>query len=166
MALNENLINLMQEKKITIKELSNKTEISEATLKKLRISSNANPTLDVLIKITKALGITLNELIENKSKLITFSQGELIELSQDVTEFIYIFKKDTFTFSKGTKAIFRKYNNGDAITKYVISKQGILYERVEGQNSNFIDENFDIYSLNLSSILAFITKELYEVNYV
>jgi DNA-binding Xre family transcriptional regulator len=166
MALKENLIALMNEKKITIRELSNRTNISEPTLKKLRTSLKVNPTLDVLIKITKALDVSLNELIESKSNFVTIVQGEKIaQHSSEISEFIYLFTKDTFNFTKGTKAIFRKYINGDVITKYVLSKDGMLYQKVENQESKFKDEKLDVYFLDANSILAYIIKELYEVNY-
>lgn len=53
----------MKEKKIKIKELAHLAKISEPTLKRLRVMES-NPTLDVLIKLSGALCVGLDELIQ------------------------------------------------------------------------------------------------------
>ena len=62
MTLRNNLICLMKERKSKIKELADLTGISEPTLKRLR-TKECNPTLDVLIKLSRALNISVDELI-------------------------------------------------------------------------------------------------------
>lgn len=64
MTLRRNLIQLMKERKVKIKELARLTKISEPTIKRLRVIENSNPTLDVLIKLSMALRVNINELIQ------------------------------------------------------------------------------------------------------
>lgn len=64
MTLKNNLIRLMKAKKIKIKELACLAKISEPTLKRLR-SKQCNPTLDVLVKLSHALRVGIDELIQD-----------------------------------------------------------------------------------------------------
>lgn len=166
MNLKENLIKLMKIKGLTIRELADKTEISEPTLKRLRSRDDANPTLDVLIKISTALDVPLSTLIEEKERSLLIYQGQNFSIPPDTSEFIFVFTKDTFSFPKGTKAVFKKYYYGDPITKYILDKKGGIFEKINGEKCLFRDEEFNNYSIDKDLILAYIVKELYEVNYV
>jgi transcriptional regulator with XRE-family HTH domain len=166
MALKDNLIKLMAEKKITIRELAEKTDISEPTLKRLRSSDDSNPTLEVLMKISTSLDITVNELIGDKQKVVTIYQDKEFHLAEDIKEFIFIFTKNTFSLLKGSKAVFKRYQTGDQITRYILNGKGVIFEKIDAQKSLFRDENLNNFSITPDSILAYIIKELYEVTYV
>lgn|GEM_PF-5134174 len=165
MSLKANLIKFMREKDITIRKLAKETGISEPTLKRLRTCDNANPTLDVLIKISTALQVPLPILIQSEPQNLVIHQGETMKIG-DASEFIYIFIKDVFNFSKGTKAIFRKFTDKSPITKFILDKKGRLLEKVDEKKSLFRNENYENFSINYNDILAYIVKELFEVNYV
>jgi transcriptional regulator with XRE-family HTH domain len=166
MKLKQKLIELMQQHNMTIKELANNTDISEPTLKRLRTRDNCNPTLDVLTKLAEAFDIPLSELLEDQAEMPTFKQNDEIDLPNNTDKFIYIFTKDTFGFKNGTKAIFKKHTENSLPTKYIISKDGKIMEKTDEERMLFKNEDQDIFSMENKNILAFIIKELYEVNYV
>jgi transcriptional regulator with XRE-family HTH domain len=164
MALKENLVRYMKEKSLTIKELSKKTEISEPTLKRLRSKENTNPTLDVLMKISSILDIPVNNLISKEQEIPLFYQDAPLP-TEELNDFILSFTRDTFSFSKGTKAQFKKYTPGNPVTKYIINKDGFVFEKVDGEKWLFRDEKHNNYSIDQALILAYIVKEIFEVNY-
>lgn len=166
MALRENLIKFMKNKGFTIKELASKTEISEPTLKRLRTNDDANPTLDVLIKISTALEVPIGNLIAEAESNPVFFMDKPIHLPKGIVEFTIIFTRDIFSFVKGNKAVFKKYNEAGSITKYILNKDGIIFEKINSENLLFRDEHFNNYSVTKDFILACIVKELYEVHYV
>lgn len=149
-----------------IKDLAITTGISEPTLKRLRCQENANPTMDVLVKIATALNVTVNDLIHTEKQCPVFHQGEDIALAEHMDEFMILFTQKTFSFQPGCKALFKKYTQGDSITKYVINADGKIFEKINGAQWLFRDETHNNYSFNENFIFATILKELYEVNYV
>ncbi len=166
MTLKINLVSFMKNRKISIKDLSIDTGISEPTLKRLRTQPDANPTLDVLIRLSDALNVSVNELIEQKSGMPVFSYPEKINLPKGSSEFMIIFTQNCFSFKAGSKAIFRKYAANMSITKYIVNKQGKLFEKISDDQWLFRDEEHHNYSVNKNFIFAVILKELYEVSYV
>lgn len=164
MSLKENIVRLMKEKEITIKELAAKTDISEATLKKLRTQS-CNPTLDVLIKLAGAFNISLTELVADKQSLPVFYQDNEIPPASYQKEFIFVFVRDTFVFKNGTKAVFRKYKSGDTVTKYIVYKSKVIMEKIKDDELLFKDEHQNLFSIEEQYISAVIIKQLYEVTY-
>jgi transcriptional regulator with XRE-family HTH domain len=166
MALKDNLIKFMKEKKLTIRALSERTQISEPTLKRLRSKDGTNPTIDILIKIASELNVSVNQLIENNEARPVLYQGNPLILDPKINEFIYIFTEKTFNFKKSTRAIFKKYQAGNPLTKYIINKEGQIFERVEGEKWIYADKELNNYSIDNEFIFAYIIKQLYEVNYV
>lgn len=166
MALKTNLVTFMKKKGLSIKELAEKTCISEPTLKRLRTHTDANPTLDVLMRLSSALDVSVNDLIQTQGTTPIFYQGDKIALDDDTTEFIIVFTRNTFSFKPGSKAIFKKHIPGGSITKYIINQEEQLFEKVSDDKWLFRDEVHNNYSINEGFISAIIMKELYEVNYV
>lgn len=166
MSLRDRLVELMKEKKKTIKDLATETDISEPTLKKLRTKDDCNPTLDVLIKISRALDVPINQLIQESDNSPIFYQDSDIVISDTTDDFIVVFTKNTFHFKNGAKAVFRKYKPGNNITKYIVYKNGKIMEKVDEKKSLFKNENQEIFSIEVKDIKGCILKELYEVNYV
>lgn len=166
MSLKENLVNYMKSKKMPIRDLALKTGISEPTLKRLRCADRANPTIDVLLRIAAALDVSVNDLIQEEKKCPVFHQGQAIELAESISEFMILFTQKTFSFQPGCKALFKKYTQGDSITKYVINTEGKIFEKINDAQWLFRDDAYNNYSLNENFIFATIFKELYEVNYV
>lgn len=156
----------MKEKDKSIKELAKQTGISEPTLKRLRTHNSTNPTLDILMKIAKALNVSVNDLIQTQDPTPVFYQQSKIFLNNQINEFIIIFTKSTFSFKAGSKAVFKKHTEKGPITKYIINQEGKLFEKVSEEKWLFRDEEFNNYSINESFISAVIVKELYEVIYV
>jgi transcriptional regulator with XRE-family HTH domain len=167
MAIKDNLIRLMEEKKLTISELASLTDISIPSLKRLR-TQKCNPTLDVLIKLSQALNTTIGELIKDTSSIPTFQQDETIVLPESHDEFMFIFTRDTFSFKAGTKALFKKYSGKEKLTKYILYQNRIIMSRVNDQEDELIfrDEVQNLHSVHQKDISGFIIKQLYEVTYV
>lgn len=156
----------MKNQKVSIKELAIETGVSEPTLKRLRTQPNTNPTLDVLTRLALALSVSINELIQVSNERPVFYQGEPIELGEDISEFMILFTKKTFSFQGGSKAVFRKHKQGNSVTKYIINTHGELFEKISDEKWLFRDQTFSNYSVREDNIFASILKELYEVNYV
>ena len=94
MSLRENLIKKMREKSLKIKDLSQLTGISEPTLKRLRTDDSANPTLDVLMKLSTALSEPIDALIAKESEKIPIFRQGLDEMPANVPKrFIYFVLK-------------------------------------------------------------------------
>lgn len=166
MSLKYNLLRCMKNKKMSIKELALETGISEPTLKRLRSQADANPTLDVLMRMAGALGVSINDLIQHENSYPVFYQGDPIVLVNNATEFMILFTKKIFSFQAGSKAIFKKYTPGGSVTKYIVNSEGKLFEKISDENWLFRDETNSNFLLNDNAIFAIILKELYEVNYV
>lgn len=166
MALKANLIKLMKEKGLTINDLASKTDISIPTLKRLRTRDDVNPTLDILLKLSKAFDLEISELIQEEISIPIFYQDKTFSIAKDISEFILVFTRNTFNFLKGTRAVFKKYRAGDKITKYILNKEGNILEKINEEKMLFQDENFINYQINSDLVLAYIVKEIYEVNYV
>jgi len=155
----------MKKKNITIKTLSELTNISEATLKRLR-TRDSNPTIDVLIKLAKNLDVTLNELIGRMpSDVKTYYQGDSLILEECKKECIFIFKKQTFNFRPGAKAIFRIYTGKEELTKYLLDKNGSVMKKVSSDPLIIENTEHKLYEIDKKDIIAYIIKQLYEVNY-
>ena len=166
MYLKSNLVRCMKNKKISIKDLAAKTGISEPTLKRLRTQIDANPTLDVLMRLATALSVSVNDLIQDEMQYPIFYQGDRVELAENVVEFMVFFTKKTFSFQPGSKAVFKKHAAGESITKYIVNNDGKLFEKISDEKCLFRDETNNNFSFNENAIFATILKELYEVNYV
>lgn len=166
MSLKNNLVRLMREKEITIRSLAERTGISEPTLKRLRTYDAVNPTLDILMKLSSALSTSLPELIQNEIHDLIIKQGQPIILGDDTVEFVYVFTRNTFNFNKGTKAIFKKFTSKSPMTKFILNKNGDLLEKIDDNKFIFKNEECTNFAINQNDILAYIVKELYEVNYV
>lgn len=166
MTLRDNLIHYMKIRGLTIKDLSHITAISEPTLKRLRSKSNANPTLDVLMKISSALGISIDNLIHSENEPQIYKQDEAHTIPKNLNEFILLFTRNTFNFHRGTKAVFKKHRPSDPITKYILTKDWKILEKVDQSQMLFQDEKFVQFCVMEDFIHACIVRELYEVNYV
>jgi transcriptional regulator with XRE-family HTH domain len=166
MQLKENLIKLMEKKKLTIKELSDLTAISIPSLKRLR-TQDCNPTLDILIKLSKALDISIGELIIDSSSTPVFLQDEKIVIPTSCQEFALIFNRDTFSFKSGARALFKRYTGNEKLTKYILhSSKGIMCKiNDDTDNLLFKDEFQKLHSIHQKDISGFIIKQLYEVIY-
>lgn len=62
MELNERIRMLMEEKKLTQKELASLSNITEASMSKY-LSGERMPRIDIVVNIANALGVTTDELI-------------------------------------------------------------------------------------------------------
>lgn len=166
MSLKSNLSRLMKEKGLLIQDLANITKISVPTLKRLRSSEETNPTLDVLLRIASALDISLDSLIKRDDTMPCIRQGELPDFSSDVTEFILIFTHTTFSLLQGTRAIFKRYSPEDQITRFILTRSGEVFEKLDAARGLFQNESHVNFSIDKDQIFAVIIKEIYEVNYV
>ena len=158
----------MKNKKLSIRELSILTDISEPTLKNLR-TKNTNPTLDVLRKLSSSLDVTVNELLgEETISIFNYSDeidiAKIIESKHD--SFMILFASEAFEFKVGTKALFKLYDSSFDVTKYIIHKNGKLLESIDADKMLFSDDRADVYSIKETDIFACIQKIIYEVNYV
>lgn len=59
-----NIKEIRQEKNLTISELAKKSGVTKSYLSTLEKNSQSNPSIGILIKISKALGVSVNDLIE------------------------------------------------------------------------------------------------------
>lgn len=167
MSLKHNLIKYMRLREKTIKELSEMTDISEATLKRLRTIDDVNPTLDVLIKLGKALEITINELVSDNESLKNYTLGiDIINPNNTQEEFVVVFQEDLYNFKAGTRAIFRRYAQDIPLTKYIIRENTDILKLLDANDLLFVDLQKNIISLQKDKITAYIVKQLYEVTYV
>lgn len=166
MSVKKNLVKYMQNRSLTVKELAHAASISEPTLKKLRTQDDSNPTLDVIMRISNALDISVNDLIEDHSSYPTVYQDKLDHSKPLDNEFIFIFVRDTFNFSKGAHTLFKRYytNNTEFLTKYILDIDGNIYKRIHGLL--FQNEHEEEIFVQEDSIFAYITKELYEASNV
>ena len=64
----KNLATLRKEKDLTQEGLARKADISFHTLVKLESGGIKNPKIETVVKLAKALGISLDELIEQNKK--------------------------------------------------------------------------------------------------
>lgn len=166
MSLRENLIKKMREKSLKIKELSLKTGISEPTLKRLRTDDNANPTLDVLMKLSAALSEPIDALVAKVSeKMPIFRQG-LDKMPINIPKkFILLVMNRTFDITAGTKAVFEKYSGKQKITKYILGTDFKLYQKLDNNTGHYLTEEQNVIVLEHDQILAIINSEIYEVDY-
>lgn len=166
MSLRENLIKKMREKSLKIKDLSLITGISEPTLKRLRTDDRANPTLDVLMKLSVALGEPIDALIAKISeKMPVFRQG-LDKIPTNIPKkFILLIMTQTFDITAGTKALFEKYSGKQKITKYILGTDFKLYQKLDNNTGHYLSEKQTVIVLEHDQILAIINSEIYEVDY-
>jgi len=166
MSLRENLIKKMREKSLKIKDLSQLTGISEPTLKRLRTDDSANPTLDVLMKLSTALSEPIDALIAKESEKIPIFRQGLDEMPANVPKrFIYFVLKKTFDIAAGTKAVFEQYSGKQKITKYVLGTDFKLYQKLDDNTGHYLTELQKVVVIENNQILAIINSEIYEVDY-
>jgi transcriptional regulator with XRE-family HTH domain len=70
MGFKENLKEELQYNNITVKELSNRTSISQGSLSNYLKENSSIPSADVAVKIAKALNVTVEYLITGTNKEI------------------------------------------------------------------------------------------------
>jgi len=162
MSIKENLVQLMSNNNVTVKELSLITDISEPTIKRLRTRDDSNPTLEVLQKLSKALNSDLDTLTRD-NPLHIFFQGEKINFSMH-PRFIYKILDDIFEFKAGNQLEFKEYEPGVRITKYIISDLYLLLQTIDANTLKFRDQNGVIAEFKPTNIKATITK-LVEIKY-
>ena len=68
MSLKDNLKRIMEEKRMSIPQLAHQTNISVATLKRLRSVDNANTTIDVLMKLSRTLSVPMEVLLKDNKQ--------------------------------------------------------------------------------------------------
>lgn len=64
MKINDNIKELMKAAKLNQKELAARSKITEASMSKY-INGERVPRIDVIVKLAKALGVTVNVLLED-----------------------------------------------------------------------------------------------------
>ena len=107
MSFRENLRYVLDSKGILIKELSQKTGISENTLKSYLKESSAEPTLSKVCAIAKALNISVDFLATGESKKDTFEKNpNIIEINILLKKFD---EKDIAVILNMAKALNEKY---------------------------------------------------------
>lgn len=166
MSLKDNLKRIMEEKRMSIPQLAHQTNISVATLKRLRSVDNANTTIDVLMKLSRTLSVPMEVLLKD-NKQVNVRQDTLTEIPDTAEEFIVSFTKPILSLRVGTKALFKRYSKGDQLTKYIVHKSGKILERVYTKEDDllFRDDEGNVISVEQESIVGYIAKELYEVEY-
>lgn len=114
------------EKGLSLRELARKSGVSQPYLSQLESGQNNNPTLEVLIKLADALGITLKEML---------IEAELIESDEKTEKENKVFKVnvDVSDALKGLKAIQREARKATKVLKGLeIQKQ------MTEQNNNLL----------------------------
>lgn len=98
------------EKGLSLRELARKSGVSQPYLSQLESGQNNNPTLEVLIKLADALGITLKEML---------IEAELIESDEKTEKENKVFKVnvDVSDALKGLKAIQREARKATKVLK-------------------------------------------------
>ena len=66
MALKEKILRLMKEQGLNQKQLADKASITEASMSKY-LSGDRTPRIDVIVKLAKALGTSVNYLLDNEA---------------------------------------------------------------------------------------------------
>ncbi len=166
MSLKDNLIKIMKRNSLKIKELSKMTGISEPTLKRLRTEEEANPTLDVLIRLSQALDEPIDALVSNfEVNLPVFSQNEKIKLGPKTNKFVVIITDSSFDIENGTKAVFEVYDGLQKITKFILGRDFRLYLKIDVEKNLYKDERDSMVVIEKEQVFAIIVKELYEVDY-
>lgn len=59
-----NIKKLRQEKNLTISEFAKRSGVAKSYLSSLERNSQSNPSIEVLIKVSKVLGVSVDDLIE------------------------------------------------------------------------------------------------------
>ena len=166
MSLKDNLIKIMKRNSLKIKELSKMTGISEPTLKRLRTEEEANPTLDVLIRLSQALDEPIDALVSNfEVNLPVFSQNEKIKLGPKTNKFVVIITDSSFDIENGTKAVFEVYDGSQKITKFILGRDFRLYRKIDVEKNLYKDGRDSMVVIEKEQVFAIIVKELYEVDY-
>lgn len=60
-----NIKEIRQEKNLTISELAKKSGVAKSYLSTLEKNSQSNPSIGILIKVSKVLGVSVADLIES-----------------------------------------------------------------------------------------------------
>lgn len=166
MSLKENLIKKMKDKSLKIRELSSLTGISEPTLKRLRTDSHANPTLDVLMKLSNVLDVPIDALVSSSfDNIPTFEQGTLLDKEHTPEKFIMLILYKTFDLSPGTKVLFERYREDNVITKYIVGADSRIYKKLDSHINHYLSDKQSVVVIEKSQVLAVINREIYEVSY-
>lgn len=86
MGLGSNIKKILQEKNITIKELSEKTGISVNTLYAITKRDSKSANIETLIKISQALDVPINTLVDDGVLSLTNSMLELYGNDSNIKE--------------------------------------------------------------------------------
>ena len=62
--ISENIRKLRQQKKISQDRLSKEADLALNTIVKIETGENPNPTVETLVKIARALGVSVSDLFE------------------------------------------------------------------------------------------------------
>ena len=89
MGFKENLKDEMQYQDVKIKELSDKTSISENTLRNYINGHNALPNIYSAVKIAKVLNITVEELVNGRIAKMNMNKSSLD--NEQASKFLSIF---------------------------------------------------------------------------
>lgn len=87
MTFKENLRFLMECKGLQIKELSQKSGISENTIKSYLKEDSAEPSLTKLIKLADALGVSLDKLCLNRNIFFSPKNIEIEKITERLNTF-------------------------------------------------------------------------------
>lgn len=107
MSFKENLRDEMEFQDIKPKELSEKTGISVNTIRNYINGHNALPSVDVAVKIAKALGVSVEYLVLGKEEAAQKIPPEIHHLEKTLLHFS---KEDLNAVLAVTKAIDGKYS--------------------------------------------------------
>lgn len=166
MSLKENLKKKMKDKSLKVRELSSLTGISEPTLKRLRTDDNSNPTLDVLMKLSDALGTPIDSLVSSAHYTTPIFKQDLKLDTENLPEkFIVLVTRKTFDLAAGTQVLFERYVEGKLITKYIVGTDSKIYQKLDNSLNQYLSDNQKVIVIERSQILAVINKEIYEVDY-
>ncbi len=85
--IGKNIHKLRKNKGFTLSELAEQANISKSYLSNIERELNDNPSIQVMEKITKVLGVDLKTLLDSKPEVPFVQEKEALDLVKELTDF-------------------------------------------------------------------------------
>lgn len=112
MSIGKKLREIRRSKGFTMKELSNKSKVSQSYISDLENEKNNKPSIDILNKLANALEINVNYFFEDNSLINELAERAGNHIVDDIYPLIDYVNKSRFDNKYNIKAIF---SNSDLI---------------------------------------------------
>lgn len=84
--IGKNIQRIRKKRGLTLSDLADQANISKSYLSNIENELNDNPSIQVMEKVSKVLGVDLKDLLGSKTEITLYPEAEILDLAKELKE--------------------------------------------------------------------------------